>query len=168
MRFTGINKGRVSVAVNNNQVESPARLDPNKVMLREKAGAADHGQEEAFRRENYEMLKKNLEEAFVKYDRDQNMGLDRDEFFKFMSERAQMVGMEISPEYIDNIFQEMDVDGNQEIDQTEFTELLFKTFKNCEDNIEFLSEDIKTMDEKIREVETKLGQLKQRDTNYSV
>ena len=68
-----------------------------------------------------------------------------------------MVGMDISPEYIDNIFQEMDVDGNQEIDQSEFTDLLFKTFKNCEDNIEFLSGDIKTMDEKIREVETKLG-----------
>ena len=80
MRFTGINQGRVSAAVNNNMVDSPARLDPNKVMLREKAGAADHGEEVAYRRENYEMLKQNLEEAFTQYDRDMNQGLDRDEF----------------------------------------------------------------------------------------
>ena len=76
----------------------------------------------------------------------QVLGLDRDEFFNFMNIRAKLVGMDVSPEYIDNIFQEMDVDGNQEIDQSEFTELLFKTFKNCEDNIEFLAKDIKTMD----------------------
>jgi hypothetical protein len=60
LRFKGLDKGRVSVAVTNDIVESPARLDPNKVLLREKAGAGDHGREEAFRRENYEMLKKNL------------------------------------------------------------------------------------------------------------
>jgi hypothetical protein len=85
-----------------------------------------------------------------------------------MTERAQMVGMDYDRMYMDNIFQEMDVDGNNIIDKTEFTELLFKTFKNCEDNIEFLSSDIKTMDEKIHEVETKVGQLKQRDTPYFV
>jgi len=51
----------------------------------------------------------------------------------------------------------MDVDGNEQIDLGEFIDLLFKTFKNCEDNIEFLSKDIKTMEEKIQEVAAKLS-----------
>jgi len=34
--------------------------------------------------------------------------------------------------------------------------LQFKAFKNCEDNIEFLAKDIKSMDNKVKEVEVKL------------
>ena len=39
------------------------------------------------------------------------------------------------------------------IDVNEFIELQFKAFKNCEDNIEFLANDIKSFDEKIKEVQ---------------
>jgi hypothetical protein len=39
------------------------------------------------------------------------------------------------------------------IDVNEFIDLQFKAFKNCEDNIEFLASDIKSFDEKIKEVE---------------
>ena len=35
--------------------------------MRERAGALDHQQEAAFRRENYEIFRKNLEEAFDEY-----------------------------------------------------------------------------------------------------
>jgi hypothetical protein len=35
--------------------------------MRERGNAADHGNENAFRRENYEIFKKNLEEAFDEY-----------------------------------------------------------------------------------------------------
>lgn len=53
---------------------------------------------------------------------------------------------------LEQIFVEMDVDGNGAIDVQEFIDLQFKAFKNCEDNIEFLAKDIKAMDEKITEV----------------
>lgn len=46
----------------------------------------------------------------------------------------------------------MDVDQNGLIDVNEFIDLQFKAFKNCEDNIEFLSKDIKLMEDKIAEV----------------
>jgi hypothetical protein len=44
----------------------------------------------------------------------------------------------------------------------------FKAFKNCEDNIEFLSKDIKSMEEKIQEVQFKLSQLKEKATGYHI
>jgi len=44
--------------------ESPARIDPNKVALRDRQGAADQTQEENYRRENYELYRQNLIEAF--------------------------------------------------------------------------------------------------------
>ena len=50
----------------------------------------------------------------------------------------------------------MDREGNGQIDVNEFIDLQFKAFKNCEDNIEFLSKDIKSMEDKIKEVEFKL------------
>jgi len=43
----------------------------------------------------------------------------------------------------------MDINDDGEIEIEEFVEHSFKAFKNCEDNIEFLSKDIKGMDEKI-------------------
>ncbi len=43
-----------------------------------------------------------------------------------------------------------------------------KAFKNYEDNIEFLSNDIKAMEEKIEEVTSKLKTLVERPTGYYV
>jgi hypothetical protein len=51
----------------------------------------------------------------------------------------------------------MDVDKSGTISKQEFLDLQFQAFKNCEDNIEFLAKDIKNMDDKIKEVEIKLG-----------
>ena len=51
----------------------------------------------------------------------------------------------------------MDVDGNDQLDVEEFINYQFRAFKNCEDNVEFLAEDIKNMDAKIKEVESKLS-----------
>lgn len=34
--------------------DSPARLDPNKVAMRQRQGGADHTQEQIYRRQNYE------------------------------------------------------------------------------------------------------------------
>jgi hypothetical protein len=53
---------------------------------------------------------------------------------------------------LEQIFLEMDTDQNGNIDVQEFIDLQFKAFKNCEDNIEFLAKDIKSMDMKIKEV----------------
>jgi hypothetical protein len=50
----------------------------------------------------------------------------------------------------------------------EFIDLQFKAFKNCEDNIEFLAKDIRSMDEKILEVKSKLGQFKERDSGFKI
>jgi hypothetical protein len=62
----------------------------------------------------------------------------------------------------------MDIDQNGNIDVQEFIDLQFKAFKNCEDNIEFLAKDINSMDSKIKEVEVKLGLLKERDSGYRI
>ena len=69
---------------------------------------------------------------------------------------------------LDQIFLEMDTDQNGNIDVQEFIDLQFKAFKNCEDNIEFLAKDIKSMDLKISEVQLKLGQLKERDSGFRI
>lgn len=61
-------------------------------MLRERAGAADHDKEEAYRRENYEDFKKNIKEAFDKYNADGNDTLDKDEFRNFMLGSAKLTG----------------------------------------------------------------------------
>ena len=50
----------------------------------------------------------------------------------------------------------------------EFIDLQFKAFKNCEDNIEFLSKDIKGMEEKIGEMEFKLTQLKEKASGFEI
>lgn len=54
------------------------------------------------------------------------------------------------------------------IDVNEFIDLQFKAFKNCEDNIEFLANDIKSFDEKIKEVEQKIHSIKERDSGYRI
>ena len=69
---------------------------------------------------------------------------------------------------LEQIFVEMDTDQNGNIDVQEFIDLQFKAFKNCEDNIEFLAKDIKSMDNKIKEVEVKLTQLKERDSGFRI
>jgi len=64
----------------------------------------------------------------------------------------------------------MDTDGNGAIDVNEFIELQFKALKNCEDNIEFLAEDIRTFDEKIKEVQVKLSSMtkNERESGYKI
>ena len=66
----------------------------------------------------------------------------------------------IDPDTIDLImrfmgknFPDQDVMNEENRIVNEFIELQFKAFKNCEDNIEFLANDIKSFDEKIKEVE---------------
>jgi len=62
----------------------------------------------------------------------------------------------------------MDINHDGEIEIEEFIEYQFKAFKNCEDNIEFLSKDIKGMDEKIAEVTSKVSLLKERKSGYLI
>ena len=66
------------------------------------------------------------------------------------------------------LYIEMDVNQDGEIEVEEFIEMQFKAFKNCEDNIEFLAKDIKGMDEKIAEVTQKLGMLKERPSGFNI
>ena len=160
--------GRVTSAVDNQLLESPNRLNPNQVLLRERLGAADQQQEDAYRRENYLLFKKNLLEAFNKFNVNNDEYLQRDEYMAFMRSNAAQVGQELSEEHLDQIFAEMDVDGNNAISKEELIELQFKAFKNCEDNIEFLAKDINSMEEKIKEVQFKLKQNKERPTNFKI
>lgn len=51
----------------------------------------------------------------------------------------------------------MDENGNGVVDRKEFIDFMFASFKNFEDNIEFLAKDIKQMDDKIKEVDFKLN-----------
>jgi prefoldin subunit 5 len=62
----------------------------------------------------------------------------------------------------------MNVNHDNVVDKAEFIEYVFKAFKNCEDNIEFLANDIKDFDEKIDEVKQRLEQVKtkERKTGY--
>jgi len=69
-----------------------------------------------------------------------------------MVAKAKITQQEISEDMLDQIFLEMDSDQNGNIDVQEFIDLQFKAFKNCEDNIEFLAKDIRSMDDKILEV----------------
>lgn len=46
----------------------------------------------------------------------------------------------------------MNVNNDEFVDKNEFIDYIFKAFKNCEDNIEFLSNDISDFDEKLAEV----------------
>ena len=62
----------------------------------------------------------------------------------------------------------MDKDQNGGLDYHEFIELQLRAFKNAEDNIEFLSKDISSMDDKIKEVEQKLSILKERESGYYI
>ena len=62
----------------------------------------------------------------------------------------------------------MDINNDNQIDKTEFIDFMTKAFKNYEDNIEFLYNDIKAMEEKIEEVKMKLSTLVERPTGYFV
>ena len=68
----------------------------------------------------------------------------------------------------DALFDDMDINRDGSIDKAEFIDMNFKAFRNCEDNIEFISKDIKDFDEKIKEVQKKLSILKEADTGYRI
>ena len=107
----------MSAAVHDNaQNESPSRLNPNQVLLREREGGADQQEEEAYRRENYAIFRKNLEEAFNLYNTNNDEYLNKEEFKNFMVAKAKIIQQEISEEMLEQIFLEMDVDGNGAID----------------------------------------------------
>lgn len=59
------------------------------MLQRENLGAKDHGQENAYRWENYELFKKNLGEAFEKFDVNNDKALSREEFKQFIIARDQ-------------------------------------------------------------------------------
>lgn len=69
---------------------------------------------------------------------------------------------------LDQMYSDMDINNDGKISVEEFIEFQFRAFKNYEDNIEFLSKDIKSMDEKIKEVQTKMSQLKERDSGFKI
>ena len=50
----------------------------------------------------------------------------------------------------------MNINHDNVVDKAEFIEYVYKAFKNCEDNIEFLANDIKDFDEKLEEVKQRL------------
>ena len=58
------------------------------------------------------------------------------------------------------------MNNDEAIDKKEFVDMQFKAFRNCEDNIEFISKDIKDFDEKIKEVKKKMSILKEFATGY--
>ena len=76
----------------------------------ERAGALDHQQEAAFRRENYEIFRKNLEEAFDEYNVNKDQYLSKEEFKNFMVMKAKVTNQEINDEMLEQIFIEMDTD----------------------------------------------------------
>jgi hypothetical protein len=74
----------------------------------------------------------------------------------------------LTDDLLQQIFDEMDINNDQNIDKTEFIDFMTKAFKNYEDNIEFLAKDIVAMEEKIDEVKSKLSTLVERPTGYYV
>ena len=165
----------MSAAIYDNTMqESPNRLNPNQVLRRERVGATDQHKEEAYRRENYALFQRNLALAFDQYnqakgeDGMKDKYLDRDEFSNFMQAKARATGTRAEPELIEAIYQEMDANQDGQISLDEFIDLQFKAFKNCEDNIEFLANDIKSFDGKILEVRQKLSALKERETGHFI
>jgi Ca2+-binding EF-hand superfamily protein len=86
------------------------------VLLREREGAADQQKEEAYRRENYQIFRKNLQEAFNQYNVNGDQYLSKEEFKKFMTDKAKITGQDVSDELLEQIYLEMDVDKNGMID----------------------------------------------------
>lgn len=66
------------------------------------------------------------------------------------------------------MYNDMDINNDGAINVDEFIDFQFRAFKNYEDNIEFLSKDIKNMDDKIKEVRVKMTQLKERDSGFKI
>lgn len=123
----------------------------------------DHTKEEAYRRENYILFKRNLERAFHKYNTEVVNG-KTDEFLSYNEFRNFMEneGADVDEDLIKALYQEMDTNNKGEITIEKFIESQMNAFKNCEDNIEFLENDIKNFDRKIRDVQEKLAYVKQR------
>ena len=59
-----------------------------------------------------------------------------------MHAKAAATGQKVEQDLIEAIYLEMDANQDGHIDIDEFIDLQFKAFKNCEDNIEFLANDI--------------------------
>lgn len=106
-------------------MDSPARIDPNKVAMRQRQGGIDHTQEEIYRRQNYEEYRRNLEEAFTRYDADNNQGLDMDEFKNFMQWCASKTSQSLDDEWLTKIFIEMDANNNGIVEIGEFITFMF-------------------------------------------
>lgn len=70
---------------------------------------------------------------------------------------ANKTGQTINKNTLNSIFTEMDANQNNVVDRDEFIKFMFDSFKNFEDNIDFLAKDIKQMDEKITEVNFKIN-----------
>ena len=148
--------------------ESPQRIDPNKVLQREREVAADQNEIEAMRRQNYEGFRRNLEKAFHEYDADGNQVLSRAEFKKFIVQKASAIGHPYAEETIDQLFDDMDVNRDGAVDKVEFLDMQVRAFRNCEDNIEFISRDIKDFDERIKEIDERVKNLKERDSGQRI
>lgn len=55
-----------------------------------------------------------------------------------MQHCANKTGFGVEVETLEQVFKEMDADGNGEISQEEFVNFMFRAYKNYEDNLEFL------------------------------
>ena len=114
------------------------------------------------------MFRRNLEDDFNKYNKDGNDNLNHEEFYAFMEDRTNAVGMQMDEDMMRKVFEEMDVNQDGGIDVDEFVTALYAAFKNAEDNIEFLAKDIKEMDEKIDDVKAKLENVHESPTGETV
>ena len=59
------------------------------MLRREREGGEDQNAEAAYRRENYALFRKNLEEAFNEYNTNNDQYLSRQEFKNFMVAKAK-------------------------------------------------------------------------------
>ena len=62
----------------------------------------------------------------------------------------------------------MDVNRDGAVDKIEFLDMQVRAFRNCEDNIEFISRDIKDFDERIKEIDERVKNLKERDSGQRI
>lgn len=149
--------------------ESPSRIDPNRVLIRESEIGKDQSREQVLRRQNYERFRKNVEEAFHKADVNGDQKLHLEEFIEFMKAKSAGYGDEkYSEEVVLQLFETMDVKNDNTITVNEFVEAQCREFKNCEDNIEFLGIDIRETEKKIKELQSKLPHIKERESGYTV
>jgi len=55
------------------------------------------------------MFRRNLEDDFNKYNKDGNDNLNHEEFYAFMEDRTNAVGMQMDEDMMRKVFEEMDV-----------------------------------------------------------